>query len=232
MPTGSPDADVEAIQIRATKVSKRGKARWRLLDGFEGFVEEVGLQYFRTRGWEGLWGEVDVWSTLMALLFWDVIFARLEGVWYPQVDFPSKRQDMPRDFHSADFYQRRSGMIAGRLEQLASVDLREEIGDSYARNYGRPCRPIWNWDRFTLEELKTAASAVPRRSLLVILDYLMRDFGHNRVGVPDLFLWKDEGAAFAEVKGPTDRLSDDQKRWVAFLRSLGLRTFLVNVEGG
>ena len=31
------------LEIRATKVSKRGKARFRLPDGFDGFVEQVAL---------------------------------------------------------------------------------------------------------------------------------------------------------------------------------------------
>jgi fanconi-associated nuclease 1 len=52
-----------------------------------------------------------------------------------------------------------------------------------------------------------------------ILDRYARDFGGWSHGMPDLFLWnKDTGEAkFVEVKSETDRLSDMQKAWIAYL---------------
>jgi hypothetical protein len=51
----------------------------------------------------------------------------------------------------------------------------------------------------------------------------------NRSGLPDLFIWKDGVGAFAEVKGPGDSLSEQQKAWASFLISLGLNVSLVHI---
>ena len=48
--------------------------------------------------WDG-WSEDSYWSFIMALSFWDIIFARLPGVYSNMLgDFPGRLQDMPHDF--------------------------------------------------------------------------------------------------------------------------------------
>lgn len=60
----------------------------------------------------------------MALLFWDVIFARLPGVYSPEFDeFPSTMQDMPIDFFSEEFYSKRKSLIDKRISELTKTKL-------------------------------------------------------------------------------------------------------------
>ena len=130
---------MEEIEVRAHKLTSKGKARFRLEDGTEGFVEEIALHNFRLEGWDGLWSENDYWWVLMSLLFWDVIFARVDGAGFSKLDsyLPTPR-DMPMDFFTEDFYRRRRDLVGKRLEFLGSSDLVHEVLDSHARHHGEP----------------------------------------------------------------------------------------------
>jgi hypothetical protein len=72
--------------------------------------------------------------------------------------------------------------------------------------------------------------AVPRVELLEIMTRLLTGWGQTRSGIPDLFLWKEDRCAFVEVKGPRDRLSEQQVEWLTFLDGLHLRAFVLRVE--
>jgi fanconi-associated nuclease 1 len=47
-------------------------------------------------------------------------------------------------------------------------------------------------------------------------------------GMPDLLLWRpsDRRAKLSEVKGPRDRLSEQQRAWAAALSGAGLQVLL------
>lgn len=223
--------ELKTIGITATKISTYGKARFRLPDQFEGYAEQVALHHLSSEGWNGLWGENQVWWTLMALLFWDVLFARIDGVWHPQFGpFPSKLQDMPQDLFRPEFFAKRERLMADRLNILEFTDLDRELVRTYSDHYGTPCRPIENWDKFSLNDLQNVVTHLHKSQLLSILVRLLKNFNENRRGLPDLFIWKNAEHAFAEVKGPDDRLSESQKVWLNALRELGETTILVNIE--
>ena len=50
-------------------------------------------------------------------------------------------------------------------------------------------------------------------------------------GMPDLLLWKpaEQVAKLSEVKGPRDRLSEQQRAWIAALTSAGLHVEVLKV---
>jgi hypothetical protein len=225
------DPGPKIISIAATKTTEHGKARFRLPDQFEGYVEQVALHHLGSEGWNGLWGENHVWWTLMALLFWDVIFARIEGVWEPLFGpFPSKMQDMPQDLFRPEFFTRRERLITERLSILEVTDLNQELNRAYANHYGKPCRPIENWDKFSLSDLQNVVAHLDKSKLISILVRLLKNFNENRRGLPDLFIWKNADHAYAEVKGPGDKLSESQKSWFNALQALGETTILVKIE--
>jgi len=221
----------ETIHLRAQKISRRGKARFRLSDGFEGFVEEVTIHHLETQGWQCLWSENQFWWTVMALLFWDVLFARLEGVWNAEFgEFPSRLQDMPQDLFRPEFYPRRQVIIERRLEELKTVDITADLTKLYSLHYEKPCRPIEDWHKFSLTDLLNVAQVIPREVLLAVVHRLLGNFNENRRGLPDLFLWSTDSVAFAEVKGPGDNLSPNQLAWFQFLKTLKVMCLLVKVE--
>jgi len=56
------------------------------------------------------------------------------------------------------------------------------------------------------------------------------DLRNNRSGFPDLVLFPDCGSyQLLEVKGPGDRLQDNQKRWIRAFERFGIPYRVVNV---
>ena len=225
------NSEFTTIVITAKQLSIKGKARFQLSDQYEGYVEEIALHHLAQEGWEGFWGENKLWSTLMALLFWDVLFAKIDGVWEPLFGaFPSRHQDMPKDLFKPDFFLKREALITAHLNTLTSVDLCPLLSRSYETNYGKPCRPIENWDRFSLADLQNVIAHLPKSQLLAIMLRMLKDFSSNRSGLPDLFVWNSSGRAFVEVKGPHDQLSSGQIAWLNALTDIGEVVFLLRIQ--
>ncbi len=55
--------------------------------------------------------------------------------------------------------------------------------------------------------------------------------GSRTGGMPDLLLWRpaDRRAKLSEVKGPRDRLSEQQRAWTAALAAAGLEVEVLKV---
>lgn len=191
-------------------------------------IEQFSLNNYLSRGYRGDWTENDYWWEIMALLFWDVIFAKLPGVYTPQFgEFPSKMQDMPRDFFYPQFYQRRKVMIENRIKDMYSPKLfglvkkspESELRSAFQLYYGRPCRPIENWQRYSIDSLAIATQVLNENQLMSIMLRLLENFTDNRKGLPDLFLISQNGEPlFAEVKGEKEKIADHQIAWHHFLK--------------
>ena len=192
----------------------------------------MALEYYAGFGYQGVWSEDSYWSFIMALLFWDIIFARLPGVYSNMLgDFPGRLQDMPHDFFRREFYSRRAKMIEERISNLLHcASISKEISGAYARHKGEPCRPIWNWDAYSLDDLCLGVESISREQLFLIMKRLLVDFGHNRSGLPDLFLYRPK-PLLVEVKTGSDSLRENQVEWLRFLiHAVGLfvEVLLVN----
>lgn len=55
---------------------------------------------------------------------------------------------------------------------------------------------------------------LPVVKIIDILKYLIRDYWRNYLGWPDLLIFSLDEFFFAEVKSSSDKLSEDQKRWI------------------
>lgn len=203
-------------------------------DGNPVQAEEAALECYASIGYQGIWSENDYWWQIMSLLFWDVLFARIDGAFTPRWGFPSRRQDMPRDLFTEDFYDNRQDIIRNRMAELAHVDsIERALTRAHKQNHGKPCRPIEDWGQFSLGQLVAGVQSLPRQALLQILHRLLRDFDTHRSGLPDLFLCAPH-PCFVEVKAETDSLRDNQVEWLHFLaQTLGLRAgvLLINHSG-
>jgi len=224
---------------------KRGKAKY-LIEGSSLFAEETAINFYENHGYSALWTENHYWWFLMALLFWEEIFARIKGAVvvsingklielnpnqpeYDQYNF-MELSGLPNDFFKPEFYQRRKQIIASKFNLLRTADLKKIISDSYKVNYGKICRPIENWDGYTLEELLIPIERMDKSALLEILQRLISNFSENRMGLPDLIVYDDKNLFFSEVKSENDRVSGKQREWHQFLtkRKIGVEIFLIN----
>ena len=138
---------------------------------------------------------------------------------------------MPHDFFTDEFYTRRKSIIINRIRELQNSDIIEKIKLSYKNNYGKNCRPIEDWNRYTIEELINPLSYIDKNIIIEICHRLIKNFRTNRPGLPDLIVYSEKDFFFSEVKSKNDKVSQNQKNWHNFLsENLGLKVelFLIN----
>lgn len=217
------------FEVKKEENLKRGKSKY-FFEGNSLFAEEVAIRYYENLGYNASWTENYYWWFLMALLFWDEIFAPIPGV-FNGFELNSRMNDMPMDFFKPDFYQKRKNLLNNKIMRLKDANLESEVSKSYNQNFGKCCRPIEDWNRYTLNELLIPTKVMDKNAFLGILTRLISNFGAKRSGLPDLIIFNDSELFFSEVKSEKDRVSDNQREWHGFLvEKMNLRVdlFLIN----
>jgi len=150
-------------------------------------------------------------NSLFGLLCWPAIFKAMPGAFF----HPFHRG--PADLHSADFYQRRNSDFAACLAQLDDGSYHAAIRAIFAAKHGI-VSPFVSWDVLDDGLLDLALACVPAFHLKKAFERILLDIKSNRSGLPDLIqFWPAERRyRMIEVKGPGDRLQDNQLRWIAY----------------
>ncbi|KAM9375726.1 fanconi-associated nuclease 1 [Pholidichthys leucotaenia] len=227
--------DVKHVTIRGQLFPHEGgmgKSRFLIQadeDGDEGTpatvicsVEELALAHYRQQGFDqGIHGEGSTFSTLFALLLWDIIF--MAGI--PDV-FRNPYQTCPLDLYTDCFYEHRKEAITSRVHLLseASVEtLQSMLEDVWHSQEGKVCSLV-NWERFSsLQQAQSLVTCLGGTFLGGVLARMSKDYRHCRGGLPDLVVWNTSNKRYklVEVKGPSDRLSQKQQIWLDELQKLG-----------
>ena len=150
-------------------------------------------------------------NALFGLLCWPAIFAPLPGAFFHPY------QSGPADLLEEDFYQRRSDLIEQCFEQLDDERYLLSIRQTYAAKFGVQS-PFVAWSYLSETLLEHALVCLPPTHLKRWFRRLLQDIKANRAGMPDLIqFWPAQKRyRMIEVKGPGDRLQDNQLRWLAF----------------
>ncbi|KQM50570.1 nuclease [Pseudomonas sp. Leaf15] len=150
-------------------------------------------------------------NSLFGLLCWEAIFAPLPGSFF----HPFQRG--PVDLHSEDFHQRRAALFAACFEQLTDERYKTTIRQRYVDKWGIQS-PFVFWNLLSEELLEQALTCLPADHLRYWFERLLLDIRANRAGMPDLIqFWPAQKSyRMIEVKGPGDRLQDNQLRWLEF----------------
>ncbi|MBQ5948204.1 VRR-NUC domain-containing protein [Massilia sp. ST3] len=150
-------------------------------------------------------------NSLFGLLCWRAVFAAIPGAFF----HPFHRG--PADLYSLDFHQRRAAEFTACLAELDDGRYRDTIRRHYEEKYGLST-PFVYWDALTPELLELALACIPPLHLRRWCERILADVKTNRTGFPDLIqFWPDEGRyTMIEVKGPGDRLQDNQLRWIEY----------------
>ncbi|KAE9604958.1 hypothetical protein Lal_00036941 [Lupinus albus] len=203
------------------------KHRFYNEEGEQCGVEQLALHYYAGEGggWQGIHTESGIWLTIFGLLMWNVIFADVPNVFY------TRFQNAPLDFGTDSFYAARKSSIESHLQQIRDGMGEEFLIKSWETHFGTTCRGI-NWERHTLDELRAAVTCVGGPCLTSLCRLLAQDNKSWSSGMPDLFLWRFHDGEYSgeaklvEVKGPRDRLSEQQRAWLLVLMDCG---FMVEV---
>ena len=147
---------------------------------------------------------------LFGLLCWPAIFAPLPGAFFHPY------QSGPADLLEQDFYPRRVTLFDACLAQLDNGDYLDTIRATYTAKFGVQS-PFVAWDYVSQSLLEDALLCLPPAHLKVWFRRLLQDIKTNRAGMPDLIqFWPAQKTyRMIEVKGPGDRLQDNQLRWLA-----------------
>ncbi|MFC0168627.1 VRR-NUC domain-containing protein [Pseudoduganella danionis] len=150
-------------------------------------------------------------NSLFGLLCWDAIFSPIPGAFF----HPYHRA--PADLHSADFRQRRRSQFEAALGQLEDGRYRATILANYSAKAGIQS-PFVYWETLDEELLQLALDCIPPLHLRRAFERILDDIKANRSGFPDLIQFWPEQQRYTmiEVKGPGDRLQDNQLRWIEY----------------
>ncbi|MCJ1291370.1 hypothetical protein MMC34_002913 [Xylographa carneopallida] len=195
--------------------------------GGECNVESMCLSWYRDQGWKGYHSEGGIIRTLFGHLFSDILFTYLPNV------FQTPYQTSPLDLHTDAFFPARHSLIAHRLAALANGDGPALLLASHASHAEhKTCIVGIDWT-YPLDDLQQIVRCFRGEALSAVCMVLAQEYAQRGGGVPDLFLWREDGegtgeVCFAEVKSENDRLSDTQRLWINVLMGAGVRVELCN----
>ncbi|KAK4838019.1 hypothetical protein QYF36_010411 [Acer negundo] len=218
------------IQGRPLNSETGMKSRFYGEDGEQCGVEQLALQFFAGEGggWRGVHTESGIWLTIFGLLMWDILFSDVPDV------FRSRFQTAPLDLATDSFYVVRKNLIESQLQKIHDGMAEEIIITSWESHMGTACKGV-NWDRHSLSELRAAVACIGGPCLASLCRHLAQDYGSWSSGMPDLLLWRFHEdyrgeAKLVEVKGPRDRLSEQQRAWLLLLMDCGFNVEVCKVS--
>jgi hypothetical protein len=157
-----------------------------------------------------VYAENTLLSSLFGLWLWPEMFRSIEGT------FAHPFQAAPLDIYQENFVIKRRE-ISALWESLENGQYRRNIFKTWQEKYGIANHFI-HWSFITAELLEMALHCIPAEHLKVIFKRLLFDMKNNRSGLPDLiqFFPEQQNYLMIEVKGPNDRLQDNQQRWLDY----------------
>ena len=143
-------------------------------------------------------------------------------------------QTAPLDLDTDSFYLARKSNIESHLQKIHDGMAEEIAITAWETHNGTACRGI-NWNRHTLSELRAAVACIGGPCLALFCRHLAQDYRSWSSGMPDLLLWRFDGefgaeAKLVEVKGPKDRLSEQQRAWLLLLMDCGFNAEVCKVS--
>ena len=150
-------------------------------------------------------------NALFGLLCWRAIFSAIPGAFF----HPFHRG--PMDLYSADFVPRRAALFAACLAELDSEVYLATMRVNFSAKHGI-ASPFVSWEWLDEGLLELALACIAPLHLKRLFERMLLDLQANRSGFPDLIqFWPAEKRyRMIEVKGPGDRLQDNQVRWLEY----------------
>ncbi len=221
-----------AGQTKAAKRSPPGQALLQMRSdiALEGPVAAMSVEFALRQHWHSdaspvFYVENALVNSLFGLLCWPAVFAPLQGAFFHPF------QSGPADLSAPDFADRRQAQFATCLAELDTDSYRHTILQRYVDKQGVQS-PFVFWQMLSAELLTLALECIPAEHLKRLFQRLLADVKTNRSGLPDLVrFWPAEKRyAFVEVKGPGDKLQDNQIRWLQYCSDHGIPVSVCHVQ--
>lgn len=177
-------------------------------------VEVATKEHFERSDWKVFYAENTLLNALFGLTFWDAIFAPVEGA------FINAYQHRPLDLYHADFVPKRKELISSAFAQLANGNT-SHLLERFDAKLGIS-NPFVHWGAVSKALIEHALRTIPTYMLIELFKVLLSDLKLYRSGMPDLIMFKGSEFEWVEVKGPGDKLQDNQWRWIKEFTRLGV----------
>jgi len=153
-------------------------------------------------------------NSLFGLLCWPAIFAPVQGAFFHSFHHG------PADLCCTGFFARRRREFAECFEELRADTYQDTILRRFAEKQGI-LSPFVAWGVIDESLLRAALACFPPAHLHAWFEWIVGDVRANRSGFPDLVqFWPGRGSyRLIEVKGPGDRLQDNQRRCLDYCLS-------------
>lgn len=169
-------------------------------------VELAVKQHFEDQGWDVYFSENSFLCGLFGLAFWEVIFADVEDA------FINRYQHRPLDLYHSDFVDKRAEQVEAAFQTISKHGLNHLL-DIYDQKHGI-ANPFVHWNYFPRSLVEHSMVAIPNALIVDLFKVILSDLKLFRTGMPDLIAFKDKEFHWIEVKGPGDKLQDNQWRWI------------------
>lgn len=174
-------------------------------------VEEVVRQHLDQPESPCFYVENLLLSGLFGLWLWPEIFRGIDGA------FANPFQAAPLDLYQENFVANRPGIH--QLWQLMDGSQYQDHIRQIWRDKNGITNHLVHWQFLDQPLLDLALHSIPAAHLKAIFERLLFDIKNNRSGIPDLIqFYPDNNNAYRmiEVKGPGDRIQDNQQRWLDY----------------
>jgi hypothetical protein len=174
-------------------------------------VEQIAREHLAENHAPVYYVENGLINSLFGLLCWDAIFAPVSGAFFHPFQFG------PMDLFSPTFRVRRVHVFEACFDALEANTYAPRIRQTFRVKKGTQS-PFVAWGLLSDELLDHALTCIPAPDLRGYFERLLDNLAENRSGLPDLVqFWPSEQRyRMIEVKGPGDRLQDNQLRWLEF----------------
>lgn len=172
-------------------------------------VEWVASQHINKTGDQCFYVENQLFNSLFGLWLWPEMFRGIDGA------FANPFQTAPLDMYQNNFMDNRQGLV--ELWRLLDHNKHTtKLLNTWQEKFGIANHWV-SWD-LDVAVLQAALDIIPATHLKAIFQRILFDPHSNRSGFPDLILFSPANKTYQliEVKGPGDRLQDNQVRWMEF----------------
>jgi len=177
---------------------------------FEGSVEQQACEKLG----DAVWLENNLPLAVFGLIYWPVIFADIPGVWHHPF------QVGPADLKDDDFISKRAAYHQD-LNSKSTADWRAALIECW-KSKENIRNPFVNWSVLSLDVVLTCFDSLTRTQWNGLFNHLLMDIKNHRSGFPDLFQCTKTSYRFIEIKGPGDKLQDNQITWLNVFGNLGI----------
>ena len=185
--TDNMNNEVTFVNVKAQKLTKTGNSLFKYNDKSNLRSEEVGKEYYESKGYNSKISENGPWISL---------FYRIFKNFFKRINIGDEFKTHGELILDADFYNSYEKEINSYLNELKYKNLSKIVLTNQHQKF-----------RFHLQLL---LDYLNNDQILSIISYLIKDFVNNAKGFPDLIVWNENKLFFCEVKSENDTLSKKQ----------------------